>query len=302
MLQKNLTVEEEHHQLRLDVFLTKVLPEAPSRTFLKKLIDTGQVLLNGEPVKTHHKVIQGDTVVVNWPEESVEEPTLAPENIPLDVFYEDPHLLIINKPAGLLVHPVPGQNTGTLVNALLYRGGQLSDVNSTFRPGIVHRLDRETSGLMCVAKNNVMHARLSRQFEKHRVKKKYVALVKGDVAFDEGIVDESLGRHPKHFDKRAVSYDERDAKHARTFYRVLQRFSGRATLVGLFPESGRTHQLRVHMAHLGYPILGDDKYGVKSSFPRMALHAQCLGFEHPHTRQFIEFCTPIPAEFLNPAF
>ena len=300
MPQIRLTVEEEHQRLRLDVYLTKLLPEAPSRTFLKKLIETGQVEVNGQLVKTHYKVEQDDEIVVNWPEQEIEE-ELQPEEIPLDIFYEDPHLLVINKPAGLLVHPVPGKNTGTLVNALLHHSKTLSDVNSAFRPGIVHRLDRETSGLICVAKDNVSHARLARQFEKHRIKKKYVALVKGDVAFEEGIVDEALARHPQYFDKRAVSYDERQSKAAKTMYRVLQRFSGKATLVALFPESGRTHQLRVHMAHIGHSILGDEKYGEKGSFPRMALHAQMLGFVHPQTRNYVEFCTIIPPEFRNPA-
>jgi 23S rRNA pseudouridine1911/1915/1917 synthase len=248
---------------------------------------------------SHHKILAGDEVVVELTEADVSWGNIKPENIPLDIFYEDQWLLVVNKPAGMLVHPVHGSRCGTLVNALLHHYQTLSDVNASFRPGIVHRLDRETSGLMLVAKDNVTHVRLARQFEKHRIQKRYLALVAGHIKFDEGVIDAPLGRHHVHWDKRGVSFDE-EAKDAKTFYRVIKRFDKPVTLVALFPESGRTHQLRVHMAYLGHPILGDDKYGDRNSFPRLALHAQAICFLHPQTQCEIEFFSVAPKEFLSP--
>jgi len=308
-----LKVDEQHHKLRLDVYLTQALSDNPSRTFVKNLIESGGVLVNQKTVKAHHKVAIGDEVRVRAGDvQALAAGHVLPENIPLNIFYEDKYLIVINKPAGLLVHPVKGCQTGTLVNALLYYcsaqpGRGLSDAHlppedgttspEEFRPGIVHRLDRETSGLIVVAKDNTTHVRLARQFEKHRVKKRYAALVRGNVEYDEGEIDAPIGRHPGHFDKKAVSYSDA-AKKAVTRYRVIDRFDRTRNLVALFPQSGRTHQLRVHMAHLGHPILGDEKYGSKSSFPRLALHAQGIGFTHPQTKQWIEFSIPVPQEFL----
>jgi len=296
MSEHTLKVDEQNHNLRLDVFLAKNLPDVPSRTYVKRLIDDGQVKVNAKSVKAHHHVAQGDEIIVTVPEEDESwADNLEPENIPLDIFYEDRYLLVVNKPAGLMVHPANGFSKGTLVNALLFHCKQLSDVNASFRPGIVHRLDRETSGLIVVAKDNRTHAILSRQFEKHKVKKRYAALVEGDIEFDEGLVDAPLGRHGRFFDKKAVTFDD-SGKEAKTVYRVMKRYKTK-TLVALFPESGRTHQLRVHMAYLGHPILGDDKYGKKESFPRLALHAQSIGFTHPQTKHYIEFISPLPPEF-----
>ena len=301
-------VGEGSAQSRLDVFLTQQLPKAPSRAFIQRLIDAGQVTVNSRPVKPHYKVSAGDEVAVEILLKDRGD-AVEPENIPLDIFYEDEWLLVVNKPIGMLVHPVHGHHGGTLVNALMHHCKNLSDVNlpdadeeypdpALIRPGIVHRLDRETSGLLVVAKDNAVHVKLARQFERHEVKKKYLALVKGSVEYDEGMIDAPLGRHPRQRDKKAIVYHER-AKEAVTFYRVYQRFGGKATLVALFPQSGRTHQLRVHMAHLGHPILGDEKYGEARSFKRMALHAQSLGFTHPELKCFMEFSTPVPEEFLN---
>lgn len=292
-----LKVNEENASLRLDVFLTKNLPSAPTRTMVRRMIDVGNVYLNGKVVKAHHKVRVGDEVVAAGfisGQEDVED--LEPENIKLDIFYEDLYLLVVNKPAGMLVHPARGICSGTLVNALLYHCQKLSDVNTSFRPGIVHRLDRETSGLMLVAKDNKTHVRLARQFEKGRIKKEYVALVKGEVPFDEGVIDAPLGKHHKHFDKRAVLFEE-GAKEAKTFYRVARRFGKKVSLVQLFPQSGRMHQLRVHMSHLGHAILGDEKYGEKRSFSRMALHAKSIAFTHPTTKAHLGFTSFIPKEF-----
>lgn len=298
MSEKKLVVDEESQHFRLDVFLTKNLAEIPSRTAIQKLIDTGQVTVNDKTVKAHYKVQTGDTVCVIDDQMQPPEDKVFPEDIPLNVFFDDRYFIVINKPVGMLIHPVHGCATGTLVNALMYRFKNLSDVQPSFRPGIVHRLDRETSGLIIVAKDNQTHVRLARQFEKRRVKKKYVALVKGTVEFDEGIIDAPLDRHPTQFDKKSVGFGE-GAKEARTIYKVLKRFGKEATLVALYPRSGRTHQLRVHMTYLGHPILGDVKYGQNNAYPRMALHAQSIGFQHPHSKHFLEFATPLPKNFIT---
>ncbi len=292
-------IEADQKGLRLDVFLAQYVEQIPSRTFGRKLIDEGLVLLNGERVSPHHKVNEGDCVEVHMEDVEPEEMDVEPENIPLDVLYEDASLIVVNKPVGMLVHPVRGTGTGTLVNALLYYCKSLSNVNEEHRPGIVHRLDRETSGVILVAKNDQSHVRLARQFEKHKVQKKYIAIVKGWIEFDEGVVDAPLGKHPLHFDKRAVSFDETDSREAETSYRVIRRCKNNTTLVALFPKTGRTHQLRVHMKHLGHPILGDDKYGDKNSFPRLALHAQSIAFQHPIGKWPMEIFAPLPQEFLN---
>jgi len=296
MPQYTFNVEPQDQSLRLDIYLTKNLPDQPSRTFVKHLIETDCVLVNDKSLKPHHKVAGGDVIVVNFSDPQ-ETAALEPENIPLDIFYEDEAIVLINKPVGMLVHPTAGMRCGTLVNALLYHCQKLSSVNHEFRPGIVHRLDRETSGLVVVAKDNQSHIRLSREFEKHRVRKKYVALVQGEVAHEEGIIDAALGKHSRHFDKKAVRFDE-TAKAATTRYKVLKVFRNKATLVALYPQTGRTHQLRVHMAYLGHSILGDDKYGQRGSFPRLALHAQSIGFHHPQRKVFMEFSSLIPKEFL----
>jgi len=291
MSTQTFTVTDEHHKTRLDVFLTKSAAGGFSRTFFKHLIEKNLVTLNGEPVSAHHKVRSGETVTVTIPEPDEKEGAPQAEKIPLNILYEDEHLLVINKSAGMLVHPVRGQNSGTLVNALLHHCPKLSDANTPERAGIVHRLDRETSGVILAAKDNQTHIRLARMFKKHRVQKKYIALVEGKVEFDEGKIEARLGRDKREFDKRAVS-DTPDAREALTFYRVLQR-SGEHSRVALFPKTGRTHQLRVHMAWLGHPILGDTRYdGPK--FKRLALHAQSIAFEHPIKKFFLEISIPSP--------
>ena len=297
MRTQSFKVDSENSQLRLDVFLTKNSTKMSSRSFIQRLIESNSVLVNGKKVKAHQKVTAGDEISINLPEEIPVDERIKPEPIPLDILYEDQNLLVVNKPSGMLVHPASGNYCGTLVNALLYHAQHLSDVSSFLRPGIVHRLDQETSGVMVVAKDNTTHLNLSRQFEKHLVKKCYVALAEGQIEFDEGLIDAALGRHPKYFDKKKVSFDE-SAKKAKTFYRVLKRFNA-ATYVACFPKTGRTHQLRVHLAYLGHPILGDSKYGKKSLFPRLALHAQSLGFFHPRTTKFMEFSVVPPEEFLR---
>ncbi|MBI5024502.1 MAG: RluA family pseudouridine synthase [Candidatus Omnitrophica bacterium] len=302
-----LKVEPEHDRERLDVYLTQALPDIPSRSFVQKFLEAGSVLVNKKQAKAHYKVRAGDNINVDVAAEFLDPRPVPPENIPLDIFYEDEFLLVVNKPAGMLVHPAQGHYSGTLVNALLFHCRQLSDFppkadpppagNIAMRPGIVHRLDKETSGLMIAVKDNQTHAQLARQFQKHKVKKQYIALVEGEVEFDEGIIDAPLGRHSVHHDLRDVQYNDA-AKDAVTFYRVIKRHRG-VTLVSLFPKTGRTHQLRVHMNHIHHPILGDAKYGRKGSFPRLALHAQAIGFEHPHWKCFLEFSCRPPGEFLK---
>jgi 23S rRNA pseudouridine1911/1915/1917 synthase len=292
----NLVVDEESANLRLDVYLSQQLEEMPSRTFIQKMIEAGRVLVNDKVVRQRYKVAMGDQVSVEVSDDLLPDTQLKAEKIPLNVFYEDEAIIVINKPSGMTVHPAAGNYSGTLANALMHRFKELSDINPG-RPGIVHRLDRDTSGLIVVAKTNQAHARLGRQFEKHTVIKRYVALVHGIVRFDQGVIEVPLKRHVKHHDQRQVAA-EGEGKDATTYYEVLKRFA-KVTMVGLYPQTGRTHQLRVHMKHLGHPILGDDKYGQKETFSRLALHAQAIAFEHPTSRQLVEFCCPPPKEFLS---
>jgi 23S rRNA pseudouridine1911/1915/1917 synthase len=296
MIKHQLVVDEESANLRLDVFLAGELTDLPSRTFIQKMIEAGLVLVNGKQVIQRYKVVPGDEISVKVEDSLLPDTDLKPEKIPLNIFYEDEAIVVINKPVGMTVHPATGNYSGTLANALMYRFKQLSDLNPG-RPGIVHRLDRDTSGLIVIAKTNQAHARLGRQFEKHTVVKRYVALVQGVVRFDQGKIEVPLKRHVKHHDQRQVAA-EGEGKDAVTFYEVLKRFA-KVTLVGLYPQTGRTHQLRVHMKHLGHAILGDDKYGQKETFPRLALHAQSIAFEHPVSRQLVEFSCPPPQEFLS---
>jgi len=291
------TVQEEFKDLRLDVYLSNAMPEVPSRMFIKKMIEAGQVLVNGHQKKTKYKVAAGDLIEAEINEEAFAPKDILAEKMELDIFYEDDDLVVINKPEGLTVHPASGSQSGTLVNGLMYRYQELSDVNGPVRPGIVHRLDRDTSGLILIAKTNVAHARLGRQFEKHTIKKRYVARVQGRVQFDQGIIEVPLEQHKKYHDQRQVA-EVGTGKAAITVYQVLKRFP-KSTLMALFPQTGRTHQLRVHMKHLGHPILGDDKYGQKLSFTRLALHAQSIGFIHPIVKAYIEFSCPTPREFLR---
>src|SRR5580698_2438336 len=296
-MKQALTVQEEFKDLRLDVYLINAMPQVPSRMFIKKMIDAGQVMVNGRQEKTKYKVAAGDHIEADINEEALAPKDIAAEKMDLNIFYEDDDLVVINKPEGLTVHPASGSQSGTLVNGLMYRYQELSDVNGAVRPGIVHRLDRDTSGLILIAKTNVAHARLGRQFEKHTIIKRYVARVQGKVQFDQGIIDVPLEQHKKYHDQRQVAPQGR-GKSAVTLYQVLKRFP-KSTLMALYPQTGRTHQLRVHMKYLVHPILGDEKYGQKISFPRLALHAQSIAFSHPITKEYIEFSCPTPQEFLS---
>ena len=299
MSEKLFTVEESQEGDRLDVFLVARFLESLSRTVVRRLIDDKCVTVNGQHARAGYNVQIEDRICVQLDEGLFENKALPIENIALDIIYEDSYLLVINKPVGMLVHPVRGQNFGTLVNALLHHCEKLSTVNDADRPGIVHRLDRETSGIMIVVKDDSVHENLAMQFARRKVKKKYIAIVKGSIEFDEGVIDAPITRHATYFDKKAIASGEENGRNAKTTYQVLKRIGSVATIVALFPKTGRTHQLRVHMKYLGNSILGDEKYGNVNNFPRLALHAQTIRFYHPGISCFLEFSCPLPQEFLD---
>ncbi|MFC1708585.1 RluA family pseudouridine synthase [Candidatus Omnitrophota bacterium] len=290
MEKQNFKVEEETIGLRIDVFLARHLKDH-SRTSLKSLIVDGHALINKKKVKPHYCLKVDDEIEIEFPPK--QETSLSSQNIPLEIVYEDEDLLVVDKPEGMVVHPGAGNPESTLVNALLHHTKELSDINPE-RPGIVHRLDKETSGVMVVAKTNFTHLELSKQFKSHSIKRRYIALVRGKVEFREGLIDVPIHRHPLKRKKMAVSFSP-DAKKAQTFYRTIKKFDN-FTLLELTPKTGRTHQLRVHLAYLKHPILGDSKYGQKTDFPRLALHAKDLGFHHPRKEKFMEFSSPLPEE------
>ena len=283
-------VKDGEAPARIDQYLVGVFPTPISRSHLKRLIDNGNILVNGSRVKAHHNVKPGETIEVRL--EELIPAGVEAEDIALDIIYEDDDMIVVNKPAGIAVHPSPGIHSGTLVNALLYHCKNLSTVNEA-RPGIVHRLDKDTSGVMVIAKNNASHIELAKQFRERSAKKNYIALVKGVIELDEGIVDLPIGRHPSRRQKMAVRYDSE--KNAVTEYKVLKRFDD-FTAVLLNLKTGRTHQIRVHMAYLGHPVLGDGKYGAKGRFPRQALHSYRLNLRHPRTGKPLEFKAQLPED------
>ncbi len=280
-------------KVRLDQFLAKRLPEH-SRSRLQQLIRGGFVRLNGGTSRPRQIVRAGDKIdLIEPPPEKVD---IQPEAIPLDVLFEDDDLIVINKPAGMTVHPGAGQREHTLVNALLSHCAGLSGVGGKERPGIVHRLDKETSGCLVVAKNDMAHRELSKQFAARTVEKIYLALVAGKLRKPAGVIDEKIGRHPVHRKRMQVSPHR--GRTARTEYRVI-RSSDAASLIECRLHSGRTHQIRVHLHHLGHPVLGDKVYGPRfaKNFPRQMLHAWKLGFRHPRTSQWKTFEASLPVDF-----
>lgn len=296
MKELSFLVPAEQAKLRLDLLLSGYAEcnnLGISRTSIQKLITTGQVSLNSQVInKPNHKVNSGEEVRFILPEK--EKSQILPEQISLDVVYEDNDLAVINKQAGLVVHPAPGNRVHTLVNALLGRFKSLSDINRS-RPGIIHRLDKETSGLLVIAKNNASHLKLAKQFADHSIERKYIAIVAGVVEFDEDIIEAPIGRHPVKRQDMSVSFLE-NTRYAKTHYRTLKRGKN-FSFLELRPFTGRTHQLRVHLAYIGHPVLGDAKYGKNNSFSRMALHAQEIGFIHPSTGKLVRFSSEIPQEF-----
>ena len=301
MEKKTYSITEEHLGNRLDIFLSLENPSL-SRSRIKNLIEEGNVLLNGLPTKASHHLRSGEAVTLSIPEP--QPLNLKPEPIPIDIVYEDDAIIVLNKPAGLVVHPGAGNHSGTLVNALLHHCKHLSGIGGKLRPGIVHRLDKETSGILVVAKNDQSHISLSKQFAEHTVKKKYHTFVWGSVEKDNGTIDLPIGRHPH--DRKKMSPLARRGKTAVTHYKVLQRFDY-ITLLEIRLETGRTHQIRVHLSSIHHPVLKDALYGKgrsTSSIPkritynlkRQALHAHLLGFIHPIKGNYMEFTTPMPED------
>lgn len=296
MQEYTLTVQTEDAGKRLDIFLMDFFTGENlglSRTALKGLVDSGNVSLAGAPArKAHQKVRAGEVYRIIIEEKKAA--SVCAEDIAFDVVYEDDDLAVINKPYGLVVHPAPGNREHTLVNALMHRFKSLSDINPE-RAGIVHRLDKETSGLLVIAKNNVSHLALAKQFAEHSIKRRYVALVKGMMEFEENVIELPIARDPNRREAMAVNYGK-NSRYARTRYRSLKR-TKEYSFVELEPFTGRTHQLRVHLSYIGHPILGDRKYGRNNEFSRLALHARVLGFDHPVSGKFLEFSCAIPLEF-----
>jgi len=292
MCGRRIELEVDDGGTRLDKFLAEQVADL-SRSAIRRLIDTAQVTVSGEPVKASYKVRPGDLVVVCVPQPEPEEP--AAEAIPLSIVYEDQALIVVNKPAGMVIHPAPGHRNGTLVNALLAHCPDLAGDSGDARPGIVHRLDRDTSGLILVAKNEQIRRALQRQFKDRQVHKVYVALLDGNLEAARGRIEAPLGRDPRHRQRMAVVPGGREAV---TEYRLLASFAGGDySLVEAEPKTGRTHQIRVHFASIGHPVVGDTVYGrrrTRLSMPRQFLHAQRLGFTHPLTGQPLEFSAPLP--------
>ena len=290
---KTLTADQAGE--RLDAFLARSLPDL-TRSAAQRLLEEGAVTLGGKPAKKNTKTAPGDVVEVTLPEPQPVE--VVPQNIPLDIVYEDADVIVVNKPVGLVVHPAPGHPDGTLVNALLYHcGTSLSGINGELRPGIVHRIDRDTSGLIIAAKNDRAHLALSAQLQDHTLARVYEAVVVGNLREDSGTVNAPIGRHP--VDRKKMAIEPRNGRAAVTHWRVLARYPG-YTHVECRLETGRTHQIRVHMASIGHPLLGDTVYGSKKPWPGLAgqcLHARKLRFLHPSTGEPVEVECPLPDWF-----
>ena len=289
-------IDEESNGTRIDRVLSLLLAES-SRSYIQKLIEKGNVAVDGQTCTSKkYKVSSCQQVDLLMP--PPENLSVEAENIPLDIVYEDDDVLVVNKPRGMVVHPAAGNYTGTLVNAVLYHcGDRLSSINGVIRPGIVHRIDKDTSGLLMIAKNNMAHESLSAQLAEHSITRRYTALVYHNLTEDEGTVDAPIGRDPKNRLRMAVT--SQNSKRAVTHWKVLERF-GRYTLIEARLETGRTHQIRVHMAYIHHPLVGDMVYGPKKqplTEDGQLLHARVLGFVHPRTGEYMEFQRPLPPEF-----
>lgn len=291
------TITEELESERIDKCLSMLI-DSLSRSFIQKLIKEEGVLADGKPVKANYRVKAEDEIVFELPD-SV-EPDIEPENIPLEILYEDQDVIVVNKPKGMVVHPAAGHYSDTLVNALLYHcKGSLSGINGVMRPGIVHRIDKDTTGSVIACKNDAAHESIAAQLKEHSIKRVYHAIVVGELKEDTGTIDKPIGRHPTERKKMAVN--EKNGKHAVTHYHVLQRFRG-YTYVECVLETGRTHQIRVHMASIGHPLLGDEVYGRSKcpfSLQGQTLHAKTLGFVHPRSMEYVETDAPLPEYFVK---
>lgn len=280
---------------RLDIYChNTIIPEISSRNYAQRLIKSGNITVNGKMLRTNYKVHAGDVIRCILPRP--ENLSILPENLPLDIVYEDQDLLVINKARGMVVHPAPGNYSGTLVNALLYHCTDLSDINGVIRPGIVHRIDKDTTGLLAVAKNNRAHLYLSAQLKNHDMKREYIAVTEGVIQDDRGTIDLPLGRHPT--DRKKMAVRTESGREAITHFTVLERLKGH-TFVACELETGRTHQIRVHLSHIGYPIVGDPFYGKKEThgMTGQALHARKLTFVHPSSGKTVSFEAAPPSDF-----
>lgn len=280
---------------RIDKYLADNIPDV-TRSSIVNLIESGSVIVSGKTVAKNYKLRTGDEIEITIPD-PVEYEAKA-ENIPLDIVYEDSDLLVVNKPKGMVVHPAAGNYEGTLVNALLYHcKDELSGINGVMRPGIVHRIDKNTSGLLIVAKNDKAHKHLAKQIQEHSFTREYEAVVHGNFREDSGTVDAPIGRH--HTERKKMTVTDKNSKNAVTHFEVIKRF-GKYTHIKCILETGRTHQIRVHMAYIGHPVAGDDVYGVKkekTSFPGQCLHARKIGFVHPTSGEYLEFSSDLPEYF-----
>ncbi len=309
-LTQQLLFPDDRAAMRLDTFIAESLPEL-SRSQLKKLIDNGKITLNGSSTKASYKLKGGEIIDIILPEP---EPIEAlPEDIPLDILYEDQDLIVVNKAAGMVVHPAAGHHGGTLVNALLHHCTDLAGIGGELRPGIVHRIDKDTSGVLVVSKNDQSHQHLAAQFKAHSVNRRYLALVHGTLPQTKGTVDQAIGRHPTQ--RKKMSGKAKKSKSAVTHWKTLKQYNcNRLSLIELQLETGRTHQIRVHFAEKNYPLIGDPLYGNRSrtiaikdmklrklidQLLGQALHAQLLGFIHPSTGEYLQFSSPAPETFQN---
>ncbi|MBP1999244.1 23S rRNA pseudouridine1911/1915/1917 synthase [Paenibacillus shirakamiensis] len=286
-------VAEDAAKARIDKYIKEQVGEEYSRSQIQLWIEDGQVKVNDVQIKSNYKLSMGDQITLHIP--LAAEVMIEPENIPLEVAYEDKDVIVVNKARGMVVHPAPGHSSGTLVNALMFHCKDLSGINGELRPGIVHRIDKDTSGLIMAAKNDKAHTSLAAQLKDHTVTRKYYALVHGNVTHDHGTVDAPIGRDSN--DRKMFAVTERNSKEAVTHFHVVERF-GDYSLLELKLETGRTHQIRVHMKFIDHPLVGDPMYG-RSKGIRMdgqALHAAVLGFVHPVSGEYLEFSAPIPSD------
>lgn len=290
-----LIVEKESENNRIDKYLAEAF-NGKSRSYIQGLIEKENIKVNGKSIKSNYKVKENDEILIAMPKPL--ELEVVAEDIPLDILYEDNDVIVINKPQGMVVHPAPGNYTKTLVNALLYHCKDLSTINGVIRPGIVHRIDKDTTGVLVVAKNDEAHNFLSKQLETHSMKREYIALVEGRLKEDKGTINKPIGRNKKDRLKMGIVDD---GKRAVTHYEVLERYKN-TTLIKCVLETGRTHQIRVHMASIGHPLVGDEVYGFKKQRFKLqgqVLHAKTLGFIHPKTKEYMEFTTNLPEYYNN---
>lgn len=289
-------VTEEYEDERIDKYISQLI-DSLSRSFIQKMLKDGKVQVDGKPVKANYRLKTDEEIVFELPD--AVEPDILPEDIPLDILYEDDDLLVVNKPKGMVVHPAAGHYSGTLVNALMFHcKGNLSGINGVMRPGIVHRIDKDTTGSLLVCKNDFSHNCIAAQLKEHSIVRKYRAIVHGVIQENEGTIHTTIGRHPT--DRKKMAVNVKGGKDAVTHFKVLQRFSS-YTYIECQLETGRTHQIRVHMDSIGHPLLGDEVYSCrKSPFAHLqgqTLHAMILGFRHPVSGEYIETTAPLPEYF-----